>query len=217
MRGFKVGAIAVLALLVACKATVSTEIKFSELAGTGSKMLPDELTVEVSACNHYEDSRQPSASLLEAQQAIPGIFKDAKYVGCYKQRMNSYARFELPVALNVGGDDKFFSDEHINFRSHEEMLLALFIPAQIKARIKSATKGKLAASALVLNFSLKVTNDLSEDQAFWAYSVFVDGQAFVANRMSLPKGKTMKLNLSDVSVQEAIQRDYALVLGRVLQ
>lgn len=97
------------------------------------------------------------------------------------------------------------------------MLLALFIPVQIKARIKSATKGKLAASALVLSFSLKVTNDFSEDQAFWVYSVFVDGQAFVANGMSLPKGKTMTLNLSAVSVQEAIQRDYARVLGRVLQ
>ncbi|MGO3870263.1 MAG: DUF7424 family protein [Alcaligenes sp.] len=217
MRMFKVGTMALLALLVACKATVSTEIKFSELAGANSKMLPGELTVEVSACNHYEDSRQPSASVLEAQQAIPGIFKDAKYVECYKQRMNSYARFELPVALDKGGDEKLFSDEHINFRSHEGMLLGLFIPTQIKARIKSATKGKLAASALVLNFSLKVTNDLSEDQDFWAYSVFVDGQASVANRLSIPKGKTMTLNLSDVSVQEAIQRDYALVLGKVVK
>ncbi len=43
------------------------------------------------------------------------------------------------------------------------MLLVLFIPAQIKARIKSATKGRLVASALVLSFSLRVTNDFIED------------------------------------------------------
>lgn len=217
MRVVKVGAIALLALLAACKTNISTEIKLSELEGGAGKMLPGELTVEVSACNHYEDSRKPSNSLLEAQQAIPGIFKDAKYMECYQQRMNSYARFELPVALDTAGSDKLFSEEHINFRSHENMLLGLVIPTQIKERIKSATKGKVAASALVMSFSIKVTNDLNQDQPLVAYSVFADGKAFVADRLSLHKGKHMTLQLSDVSVQAAVQGSYAIVLGRVAQ
>lgn len=97
------------------------------------------------------------------------------------------------------------------------MLLGLVIPTQIKERIKSATKGKVAASALVMSFSIKVTNDLNQDQPLVAYSVFADGKAFVADRLSLHKGKHMTLQLSDVSVQAAVQGSYAIVLGRVAQ
>ena len=212
MRWIGSGAIALLAALAGCKTNISTEIKLSELEASTSRMLGGELSVEVASCNNYEDSRKPSSSLLDAQEAIPTIFKDAKYIECYRQKMDSYARFELPVALDVDRDGKLYSSDHVNFRSHDGALLTVAIPSQVKDRITAATKRKFGASSLAMNFQISVVNDTAQDLPFTAYSVFIDGAPFVANELSLPKSGRMTLHLSDVSVQAAIKDGETLVL-----
>lgn len=212
MRWYATGAVALIALVAGCKTNISTEIKLTELEGTTSKMLAGGLAVEVAGCNNYEDSRKPSSSLLEAQEVIPAVFPDAKYIECYTQKMDSFARFELPVALDVDKDGKLFSTEHVNFRAHDGALLTVAIPTQVKDRINAATKGKIGATRLALNFQIRVVNDSSQALPFTAYSVFIDGEPYVADNLSLPPNGSMIVTLSDVSVQAATKTGETLVL-----
>lgn len=47
------------------------------------------------ALAHTVVRSQPSMVLLDVQQAVPGIFSDAKYEECYRKGFNSFARFSL--------------------------------------------------------------------------------------------------------------------------
>lgn len=197
-------------LIVGCKTTVETEVTISDLLSSPTKQIAGALIVEVPACQDYQDSRNPSNTLLEVQKMVPTIFKDATFKECYRQQFNSFARFELPLVLDKDKDGKLASEEHINILSNESNLLAVSVPERIKAGLENAAK-RGPGSALDMRLAVKVTNDTGEDFNFSVISAFVDEEPYVFGNLTSKAGKSFTVSLSDVSVQSALNGD-AMVL-----
>ncbi|WP_341666973.1 DUF7424 family protein [Alcaligenes sp. SDU_A2] len=214
MTWLKTGTFTLLALLAGCKTHISTEIKQSDLNASANKLIAGQLMIEVAGCNDYQDSRKPSSSVLDVQKMIPAIFSDATYVECFRQKMDSYARFSLPVALDVDRDDTIFSNDHINFRRDEHALLKVVIPKKVKERLDANTKRNLGSTNLDLNFHIQLLNDTEQPLDFNAYAVFINGSPQIINTLQLPKNERIQITLSNVSVQTAIQHSQALVLTK---
>lgn len=87
-------------LLSACKVELSPSVNLSDLSNETPKTIKSDLTINVTACGDYQDSRKESSSLIEAKQKIAEIFSNAEYVECYKEKFDSKALFKIPV---VGG------------------------------------------------------------------------------------------------------------------
>jgi len=204
----------VLVALSGCNATVETEVKLSELLDAKGKMLAGSLYVEVAGCNSYEDSRQPSEMVLDAQKMIPQVFGDAKYVECFTKQFDSYAHFSVPIALDKTADGKIASDDHINLVSNEQELLSVLIPEQIKKNIKSVEQSTFAGSGFDIEVNLKLKNDTGKDFTYQVISAYVEGQPHINNPLTAPKGSVWTIKLSDVSVSTALERQSAQVLVR---
>ena len=199
------------ALIAGCKTTVETEVSLSDLLTSPTKQLAGNLLVEVPACQSHEDSRQPSKVLLDVQQAVPGIFSDAKYEECYRKGFNSFARFSLPIFLDKDRDGKLASDSHVNLVSNDEGLLSVSVPPQIKARIAAAQK-RSPVGALDLKFTIKVKNDTGKDFPFSAIAVFIDQGPHVFSTLTSKAGGAFVATLSDVSAKAAVENGLAMVL-----
>ncbi|MDH1300388.1 hypothetical protein [Achromobacter sp. GD03932] len=199
------------ALIAGCKTTVETEVSLSDLLTSPTKQLAGNLLVEVPACESLEDSRQPSEVLLDVQQAVPGIFSDAKYAECYRKGFNSFARFSLPIFLDKDRDGKLASDSHINLGSNEEGLLSVGVPQKIKAKIVAAQKNS-PIGAQDLKFTIKVRNDTDKDFTFSALAVFIDQAPHVFSTLTSKAGGAFVVTLSDVSAKAAVDNGGALVL-----
>lgn len=207
-------AVGVAALLAGCKTTVETEVSLSDLLSSPTKQLPARLLVEVSGCASYEDSRQPSKSVLEVQQAIPGIFADAKYEECYRKEFSSFAQFSVPIFLDKDMDGKLASASHINLVSNEKGLLTVGVPEQIRTKIAAAQK-RSPAKAFDLKFTIKITNDTGKDVPFTVVAAFIDQAPHVVSKLTSKPGGSFVVALSDVSAKAAIQNGEARVfLGR---
>ncbi|WP_237173016.1 DUF7424 family protein [Paracandidimonas lactea] len=212
MRTGKFAAVLLSTLALAgCKATVETQVSLSELLSGPTKVLPGALYVEVASCADYQDSRKPSSSLVETQQQIPGIFQDAQFVECFRQKMDSYAHFKIPVYLDKDKEGKPASPAHINLISNESVLLSVVVPEQIQQRLDGAKK-KMHATALDIRLGVSVKNDIGKDFKFDAMSAFVDGSPIVYSSMTSHKDRTFQVMLSDVSVQAALTGSGAGVL-----
>lgn len=208
----KVALAALCAVLMAgCKTTVETEVSLTDLLSSPTKQLAGNLLVEVPACQGHEDSRQPSKILVDVQQAVPGIFSDAKYEECYRKGFDSLARFSLPIFLDKDMDGKLASNSHINLISNEKGLLSVGIPDAIKAKINSAQK-KSPVGKLDLKFAIKVKNDTGKEFPFSAIAVFIDNAPYVFSELTSNANGTFLVTLSDVSAKSALERSEAIVL-----
>lgn len=203
------------ALLAGCKTTVETEVGLSDLLTAPTKQLAGNLLVEVPACESHEDSRRPSDVLVDVQQAVPGIFSDAKYAECYRKGFNSFARFSLPIFLDKDRDNKLASESHVNLVSNDEGLLSVSVPKSVKAKLAAAQK-KSPVGALDLSFAIKVRNDTGKDFSFSAIGVFVDQKPHVFSTLTAKAGGTFVVVLSDVSAKAAVENGYAMVLRHKL-
>ncbi|MNX47304.1 hypothetical protein D3C86_778550 [compost metagenome] len=199
------------ALIAGCKTTVETEVNLSDLLSSPTKQLAGNLLVEVPACQSHEDSRQPSKLLLDVQQAVPGIFSDAKYEECYRKGFESFARFSIPIILDKDMDGKLASASHINLMSNEKGLLSVGVPEGIKAKISSAQK-KSPVGKLDLKFAIKVKNDTGKDLPFSALAVFIDQGPHVFSNLTSKAGGSFLVTLSDVSARAAVENGSAMVL-----
>jgi len=197
-------------LIVGCKTTIETEVTVSDLLSSPTKQIAGALVVEVPACQDYQDSRKPSNTLIEVQKMVPTIFKDATFAECYRQQFNSFARFDLPLVLDKDKDGKLASEEHINILSNESEMLAVAVPAQIKAGLEDAAK-RGPGSALNMRMKIKVVNDTGADVSFNVVSAFVDDEPYVFGSLISKADQSFTVTLSDVSVQSAVNGD-AMVL-----
>lgn len=198
-------------LIAGCKTTVQTEVTLSELLGGETKALPGALYVEVASCNDYQDSRKPSSSLIEAQQQIPGIFKDAEYVECFRQKMDSYAHFKMPIYLDKDKDGKTASNDHINLVSNNSVLLSVVVPDALQKKVEAA-KNKPLGSSIDMRVTIKIKNDTGNEFKFNAISAFVDDSPIVYSGITAHKDGEFVVKLSDVSVQAALTVQGAPVL-----
>lgn len=197
--------------LVGCKATVETAVNLSDLLEGPSKALPGMVYVEVAGCNDYQDSRKPSTSLIESQKQIPHVFPDAEYVECFRQQMDSFASFKLPIYLDKDVDGKPASEQHINLASNDGVLLSVVVPKLIQDKLAESRKSMMGSS-LDMNVAIKIKNDTGKEFAFAAVSAFVDGAPIVYSSMTGGKDAEFVVNLSDVSVQAAVTGPGAMVL-----
>lgn len=211
-RTVKVALVVLCAAMAAgCKTTVETEVSLSDLLSSPTKQLAGNLLVEVPACQSHEDSRQPSKVLVDVQQAVPGIFSDAKFEECYSKGFDSFARFSMPVFLDKDADGKLASPSHINIVSNEHGLLSVSVPEAIKKKISNAQK-KSPVGKLDLKFAIKVKNDTGKEFPFSAVAVFIDQAPYVfSNLTSKPNGSFL-VTLSDVSAKSAVENGDAMVL-----
>ncbi|MFY1939502.1 DUF7424 family protein [Achromobacter xylosoxidans] len=204
-------AVLCVAMVAGCKTTVETEVSLTDLLNSPTKQLAGNLLVEVPACQSHEDSRQPSKVLLDVQQAVPGIFSDAKYVECYRKGFDSFARFSMPVFLDKDADGKLASPSHINLVSNERGLLSVSVPDAVKAKISNAQKNS-PVGKLDLKFAIRVKNDTGKEFPFSAVAVFIDQAPVVfSNLTSKPDGSFL-VTLSDVSAKSAVEKGDAMVL-----
>lgn len=198
-------------LMAGCKTTVETEVSLTDLLSSPTKQLAGNLLVEVPACQSHEDSRQPSKILVDVQQAVPGIFSDAKYEECYRKGFDSFARFSLPIFLDKDMDGKLASNSHINLISNEKGLLSVGVPDAIKAKINSAQK-KSPVGKLDLKFAIKVKNDTGKEFPFSAVAVFIDSAPYVFSNLTSNANGSFLVTLSDVSAKSAVDKGDAMVL-----
>lgn len=199
-------------LVVGCKTTVETEVNISDLLSSPTKQLPGSLIVEVPACQDYQDSRQPSSTLVEVQKMVPAIFKDAAFSECYRQQFNSFARFDVPLVLDKDKDGKLASQDHINIVSNDANLLAVAVPAKIKAGLENAAK-RGPGSSFDMSVNIKVNNDTGADFNFTAIAAFVDGQPQVFGNLTSKPNGSFTVTLSDVSVQTAVNGQAMVLLS----
>ena len=90
--------------ITGCKVQLSTDVPISKLTEKGLHKIDANFFAEVPACSSFEDSRQPSHSVIQAQSEIPKIFGNAKYVECFTQKMDSFAHFTIPVEIGAVSD-----------------------------------------------------------------------------------------------------------------
>lgn len=161
-------AVAGMTLLAGCKTEVGTHITLSEMNDAEIRELPGVVRLEVPSCNDYNDSRKPSDSLVRAQEAVPRIFPDAEFIECYRQRMDTWAEFSIPVAVTRNTEGNYESDSTVNFLIPPDggTALSVSVPEGLNTRLIEAGKADLMIRNLDLSFSFVVENDTDAPQRF---------------------------------------------------
>lgn len=198
--------------LAACNATIETEVSIQQLLDKKATVTNGLLNVEVAACADYEDSRKPSNSLIEAQENIPKVFKDAEYKECFKKRFDSFASFSVPLYFDFKQDGKMESSEHVNLISMDILVLTIGIPDLIRERIESLEKTSHGVSAIDLDVQILVKNDTDKDFPVQVLSAYIDDSPVIFADFSIATGESHTFKLSNVSVDDAMQSGMAALL-----
>lgn len=209
---FILSAIAVMLLLSGCKATVNTQVNLTDLLSSKTKTISGDLYVVVPSCNNYEDSRKPSDSLIKAQQTIPNIFTDAKYIECFSKEFDSMAHFSIPITLDKNDNGKLASPSHVNIISNSKTLLTLGIPRSIHANMEKVKEDSFGTDTFELKVNIKIHNDTGKEFRFRVISAYISGEPNVYSNLVVNANGQFVVTLSDVSVDQALQRGQSPVL-----
>jgi len=137
-KGFSFVVLCSAVLVAGCKSHLTADINVSDLTSHAIKNTTATLYAEVASCSSYEDSRNPSSSLIEAQKIIPSLFANAKFESCFQQKMDSFAQFSIPLMVGSMTKDEDFKPEVIKIFSQvdNELLLGVHMPKAIKANFE---------------------------------------------------------------------------------
>ena len=197
-----------------CKAKVETELSLNDILESETKTISSDLLVEVAACNSYEDSRQPSNSVIKSRENVPKIFAGATFVECFTKKFDAFAHFTIPVVLDKDKDGKLASESHLNIVSNSDVLLAVSIPRSIKANLERAKEASFGMDTLDLEIDIRINNDTGRDLPFKVFAAYVNGLPHVFSELTSKNMGSFTLTLSDVSVSSALDDGQALVLIR---
>ena len=213
MRSLTISAILIVILVVSgCKTIVETSVNLSDILNSKTKNIEGDLYVEVAACNHYEDSRKPSSSVVKTKQIMPSIFKNANYIECFSKEFKSFAHFNIPIVLDKDKDGKMASEDYLNIVSNETTLLSVAIPRSIKNNMEEVKKSNFGMSSLNLEVNIKVKNDTGKDFLFKVMSAYIENKPYLYSELSSNKDAVFTVRLSDVSVDNALQNGFSNVL-----
>lgn len=192
-------------LLSGCKIEINTEIPYSKVFDDKIESIDSSLLVEVAACNSYEDSRQPSESLKQAKNAIAELFADSKYQECYTQKMDSFAKFSIPIAY--GSADKLSPDDpKIRVLSYQNYVFFDVAPT-FKEKLKSyqdRNSSLLSFNPADMQINIAIKNDTSSEPVVDLTSVYVEGYPVInLQGYKLKKDSITRLRLSNVSSETA--------------
>ena len=202
--------------LSACKTEVEKEVSLSKLLNDPISVENAVLNVEVAGCNDFQDSRQPSQSLLDAQQKVPFVFTNATFKECYRQNFNSYAVFEIPIGVGVITEEtqknslpeiNLFSFKHEN----KSLPLGVMIKEGLKQRLNKLQKTEIMANAVDFSVVLKVKNDLTDkNKNFRIVSSYVNNTPYpdgIDLDLEKTTNKSIEIKLSNVSIDSLLKTE----------
>lgn len=184
-------------VLTACKTEIEKDVSLSALINEPLRTETALLNVEISSCSSHEDSRKPSDSLIKIQQKIPNVFPSAKYKECYSKNYNSFASFEIPIGIGAVDDNTEFEND-INVYSYKNRQLNVRTSEKLSKNIRNFLKSEYISN-LEFNVVFSLTNDMNEDKSFNVYSAYIDDSPLSFYTVSLKKGQTYKVKLSNAS------------------
>ena len=204
-------------LFYGCKAKIVSELNVSDILKSETKIMKGDIYVEVITCHAFNDSRQPSQSVIRAKRNIPNIFLDAKYIECVNKQFKSQVHFTIPVILNknksVDLDKQIISGSYINIVSNKAALLGFIVPKKIRDGI-DALKRNSFDNTVDLQVNIKVNNDTKEKFSFIILSAFIDKQPYIIESLSVNGKSSFLITLSDVTVSSALNKGFIIVLKR---
>lgn len=202
MNKFMVSLIAI-TLLSGCKVELAPTVNLSDVQSETAKTVQSKILIEVSSCTDFKDSRQESSTLIKAKNEIQKIFADAKYIECYREKMDSKAVFEIPIM--VGGKT---GNGDIQIRNNKSGGMVVEISKKLEQKIsnhQNSTFRKINTS-----ISINVNNDLNQSQQIIGYAIYLDNNAIPVSKYDLKPGQHT-IKLSDVSVSAILTKGSALV------
>ncbi|TEA26291.1 DUF7424 family protein [Candidatus Schmidhempelia bombi] len=205
MKKILIGLMSVV-LLSGCKVELAPTVNLSDVNSETAKTVQSKLIVEVMSCTNFEDSRKESSDIIEAKKEISKIFTDAKYVECYREKMDSKALFEIPIT--VGGKEAS-GDIQIRNGGFGGGMIVL-VSDNLRNKINQQQKSSFSKFEPSINVTIK--NDLDKNQDIVVHGVFADSTYYLPySWYQLVAGKTQTFKLSDVSVLAIIKQGGALI------
>ncbi|MCX8584058.1 MULTISPECIES: DUF7424 family protein [unclassified Gilliamella] len=191
-------------LLSACKVELSPSVNLSDLSSETPKIIKSDLTLEVTACGDYQDSRKESSSLIEAKQKITEIFPNAEYVECYKEKFDSKALFKIPVV--VGGKQPSGDIQITNGNWGDGMIV--LVSKELSNKMNNMKKSPVGK----LDFDIKINlnNDSGNERNITANGVYIDENPVLLNQYVLQKGNNT-FRLSNVSVDFLLKNNITFI------
>lgn len=196
-------------LLSACKVGVDASVPLTGVLSDGIKETNASLYVEVASCTDYEDSRQPSHSLLEAQKSVPAVFAGADFKECFTKKMDSWAEFSIPITYGRFAKGEVKDDGKLHILSFDDIQgqsLAFDASESLKSKINNISKDRFGNfNPSDLTIRINVNNDTGSDKKIDVVSSFVNEQPVVYIGDSvLKKDQNITLRLSDVTTQAVL-------------
>lgn len=192
-------------LVGGCKSHLTADVNVTDLTGNTIKNTTATLYAEVASCSSYEDSRNPSSSLIEAQQVIPSLFANAKFENCFQQKMESFAQFSIPLMVGSMTKDEDFKPDEIKVFSQieNELLLGIHMPKAIKANFEKYNKQEFQINAITpeaVFITIGLINDTDKSLPLDISEGFLDGKPNppAGSKLSLPPNGRVEIRLSNV-------------------
>lgn len=198
--------------LAGCKTEFTAEVLMSQLQNPEVTEIPGTVRLEVMTCDHYEDSRKPSDSLVKAQEMMPRIFPAAEFQECYSQGMDSWAAFSLPLPIDRDGNpEQFASEDAFNLTTTDSLPLGVAVPPAVLDRLEEAQSATMMGD-LEYGITLDVVNDTGEPLPVTVLAAWVSDQPATLQPMEVPAGESFSLRFSDVLIDRAVKTGEASVL-----
>ena len=215
MKMIQVTAIAAASIvLVGCKTEFAAEVPLSQLQNPAVADIPATVRLEVLSCDHYEDSRQPSDSLVKAQEMMPRIFPTAEFQECYSQGMDSWAAFQIALPIDRDGDpEQFASEDAFNLTTSEARPLGVAVPPAVRQRLEEAQSAAMMGD-LEYAITFDVVNDTGSDYPITVLSAWVNDHPIALKPIVVEPDITFSLRFSDVLIDRAIAIGQASALVR---
>lgn len=213
MKNVQLTAITLAGLVLAgCKTEFSAKVPMSQLQDPAVTEIPATVRLEVMTCDHYEDSRKPSDSLVKAQEMMPRIFPSAEFQECYSQGMDSWAAFDLALPIDRDGDaEQFASEDAFNLTTTDSLPLGVAVPPAVLSRLDEAQSAAMMGD-LEYGITLNVMNDTGTPLPVTVLSAWVEDQPVTLQPMEVPAGESFSLRFSDVLIDRAVETGEASVL-----
>lgn len=186
------------ALLCGCKATVSTDVNYSQLFAPAA-YVDSRLTIEIPSCTDRETGFD-SSSLLEVKNRVPAVFPNAQYLGCRRVKFDTFAEFLVPV--RVGKADAACAHTDICLFGNDSAHVYLSASEGFRQGFTRLSKG--ASATLEPVVQIRLSNDSGKPVQLGAISLFVDGKPFHYHVLTMSAGQGVNLQISDVAAQSVI-------------
>jgi hypothetical protein len=195
--------------LLGCESTIETKVNVSDLQSKKDKQIQGDLYFEVATCSDFEDSRKLSEFVVEAQKTIPYIFQGAQYIECFEKNFQSYTHFAIPVTITK---NSYANVSSVYIASNSDNLLAVGIPANVRQNMQRVQDSSMTMDEMKLNIKIDLLNDTNQNFPYKVISAYVNKSPVIFAESVLRPQQSIRLKLSDVSTDNALQNGLTSVL-----